>query len=141
MAWLATLAAACFAGGALYASAVEHPARMACGPPMGLAQFRTSHPRATWLQAFLGVLAFVGGLGAWLGGGSWQWLAAGLTVGGAVPYTLLLEHRTSRRLLDPALPPDVPETRRLLRRWGALHLVPAVLGLAGAGWMVGLLAR
>jgi hypothetical protein len=50
------------------------------------------------------------------------------------------DHATNRRLQDPALDPDVPEVRALLRRWGLLHLVRTALGLGAAGWMLRLLA-
>jgi uncharacterized membrane protein YccC len=57
-----------------------------------------------------------------------------------VPYTLVAIMPTNRLLLDPALPPDAPEARRLLRRWGALHAVRTLLGLAAAATMAHLLA-
>jgi hypothetical protein len=137
---LATLASALFAGAALYVTLVEHPARMACGAPLALAEFRTSYPRGTRLQAPLAVAACLGAVGAWLTGGPSGWLAAGVAVGAVVPYTLVAILPTNRRLLDPALAPDVPEVRVLLRRWGQLHLVRTALGLVAAWWMLRLVA-
>lgn len=127
--WSATAACALFAGGALYASLVEHPARLACGPPMALAQFRTSYPRGTRLQAPLAVVGCLSAAGAWLAGEPVAWLVAGVLLGLVVPFTVVAIMPTNRRLLDPALAPDVPETHRLLRRWGHLHLVRTGLGL------------
>jgi Anthrone oxygenase len=138
--WIAAAASLLFTGGALYVSFVEHPARLACGPPMALAQFRTSYPRGTRLQAPLAALACLGGIGAWLGGAPAGWLAAGVTVGLVIPYTLAGILPTNRRLLDPGLEPDSPEAHRLLRRWGYLHLLRTVLGVVGSGWMLRLLA-
>jgi hypothetical protein len=134
---LATLSAALFAGGALYAAAVEHPARVACGPPMAVAEFRLSYPRGAWLQGALAVVGALAAGGAWLGGAPRAWLVAGLVLMGVVPYTLLLMHPTNARLRDRGLAPDIPETQRLLRRWGLLHLVRVGLGLLALGLMIG----
>jgi hypothetical protein len=141
LAWAATGAAALFAGGALYVSLVEHPARLATGPPMAVAQFRTSYPRGARLQGGLAGLGTLAALGAWLGGGSTGWLGAGIVLGLVVPYTLVVILPTNRRLLDRTLAPDAPEARRLLRRWGALHAVRTLLGLAAVAAMAHLLAR
>jgi hypothetical protein len=134
-------AATLFAGGALYVSLVEHPARLAAGPPMGIAEFRTGYPRAARLQGGLAAVGAVAGIGAWLAGAPTGWLWAGTLLGAVIPYTRLAVRPTNRRLLDPALPPDVPEVRDLLRRWGVLHGVRTVMGLAAAAAMAHLLAR
>ena len=140
LSFLAVLTSALFAAAALYATLVEHPARLHCGPPMALAQFRMSYPRGARLQAPLAVVACLAAAGAWLAGGPWGWLPAGAAVGAVVPYTLVAIMPTNRRLLDPALDPDVPEVRFLLRRWGQLHLVRTALGLVATWWMLRLLA-
>jgi hypothetical protein len=136
---LATVCAALFAGGAVYAAAVEHPARVACGPPMAVAQFRMSYPRGAWLQGSLAVLGALAAIGAWLGGAPRTWLVAGLVLIAVVPYTRLVMHATNGRLRDRRLAPDVPETQRLLHRWGLLHLVRVGLGLLALGLMLGTL--
>jgi hypothetical protein len=141
LAWIAAGAATLFAGGALYVSLVEHPARLATGPPMAVAQFRTSYPRAARLQGGLAVLGTLAAIGAWVGGGRVAWLTAGGLLGLVVPYTLLVILPTNKRLLDRALAPDAPEARLLLRRWSALHAVRTLLGLLAAAAMAHLLAR
>jgi hypothetical protein len=133
---LATAATGLFAGAALYVSLVEHPARQACGPPMAVAEFRRSYPRGAALQAPLAILGGLAGVGAWLAGAGAAWLAAGLLLALAVPYTLLALMAVNRRLLDPALEPDTPEAVRLLRRWGSLHLVRTAIGLAAFALML-----
>src|SRR4029453_16035264 len=132
LAWIAAGAATLFAGGALYVSLVEHPARLATGPPMAVAPFRTSSPRGARLQGGLAVLGTLAAIGAWLGGARVGWLAAGILLGLIVPYTLVVIHSTNKRLLDPALSPDAPEARQLLRRWTALHAVRTIVGLPAA---------
>jgi hypothetical protein len=139
LAWIATLATALFTGGALYASLVEHPARLLCGPPMAVAHFRTSYPRGARLQAPLAVIGCLAGAATWLFAGPRGWLWAGLIVGAVVPFTLVAMLPGNRRLVDQSLPPDSPEVRILLRRWGWLHLARTLLGLVAAGWMLRLL--
>lgn len=133
---LATVSAALFAGGALYAAVVEHPARVACGPPMAVAQFRTSYPRGAGLQGSLATVGSLAAVGAWLGGAPPAWLIAAVALIAVVPYTLLVMRATNRRLRDRRLAPDILETQRLLRRWGLLHLVRVALGLLALGLML-----
>jgi hypothetical protein len=141
LAWIAAGSAALFAGGALYVSLVEHPARLLTGPPMAVAQFRTSYPRGARLQGGLAVLGTLAAVGAWLGGAALGWLGGAALLGLVVPYTLVVILPTNKRLLDRALAPDAPEARRLLGRWGALHALRTLLGLAAAATMAHLLAR
>jgi hypothetical protein len=56
---LATVATGLFAGAALYVTLVEHPARLACGTAIAVAQFRPRHRRGAALQAPLAVLALL----------------------------------------------------------------------------------
>jgi Domain of unknown function (DUF1772) len=139
--WLATGATALFAGGALYVSLVEHPARLLTGPPMAVAQFRTSYPRGARLQGGLAVLGALAAIGAWLGGARIGWLGAGVLIALVVPYTLIVILPINNRLLDRTLSPDAPEARHLLRRWTALHAVRTVVGLVAAAAMAHLLAH
>jgi len=136
---LATLATALFAGAALYVALVEHPGRLATGPPMGLAQFRTSYPRGARLQAPLALVGAAAAVAAWLQGASPGWLGAGLLLGAVVPYTVIVVFPTNHRLLDPGLSPDIPATGQLLRRWGLLHLPRVVASVLALGWMLALL--
>jgi Domain of unknown function (DUF1772) len=123
---LALLATALFTGAALYVSLVEHPARLACGPPIALAQWRPSYKRATPLQASLAVLGAFLALVAFFAGAGWAWLVAGLLIGAVVPFTLLIVYPTNRRLEENAI--SAAEAGPLLARWGRLHWVRTVLG-------------
>ena len=138
--WLAAGATTLFAGGALYVTLVEHPARLLTGPPMAVAQFRMSYPRGARLQGGLAVVGTLAAIGAWLGGARIGWLGAGVLLGLVVPYTLVAILPTNKRLLDPALSPDAPEARQLLRRWTAHHAVRTVVSLLAAAAMAHLLA-
>lgn len=127
---LALVAAALFAGAALYVSVAEHPARTALAESAALAQWRSSYARAAPLQAGLALLSFL--LGAWTWwkiGDPWV-LAGALLIGANIPLTLAVIMPTNRRLKAAAIETAGPETRALLVRWGRLHALRTLLGLA-----------
>jgi Domain of unknown function (DUF1772) len=121
--FVATLAAALFAGAALYISLVEHPARMTLDTQSAALQWAPSYQRATWMQAPLALLSFLAGAGAWLLGEDAVWLIAALLIGAVVPFTLVVVAPTNRQLLAVDRDLGSARTRRLLARWGALHAV------------------
>ena len=71
--FLATLAAALFAGAALYINLVEHPARMALDTKSAGLQWAPSYRRATWMQAPLALISVAAGLISWWLGGGVDW--------------------------------------------------------------------
>jgi uncharacterized membrane protein len=68
-------------------------------------------------------------------------LIAGLLLGSAIPFTLLVILPTNKRLLDPSLDPSSVEAAALLLRWGRLHAVRTIAGLAAFALLLGRLAR
>jgi Domain of unknown function (DUF1772) len=132
LATAAVASAVMFASWALYITLVEHPARRACGPAAGRAQFRASYRRAAPWQASFAVVAFAAGAATAIATGRGAWLAGALAIGAVVPFTLIVIMPTNRTLLGDA-PLGDGDTRRLLGRWGRLHAVRAVLGGAGVG--------
>jgi hypothetical protein len=127
--FLATIAAAIFAGAALYINLVEHPARMALDTKSAVLQWAPSYHRATWMQAPLALISFTTGLAAWWFGGGVGWVIAALLIGAVVPFTFLGIMPTNRRLLAPARDLASEETRTLLEKWAKLHAVRTVLSL------------
>ena len=128
---LTVLLTGLFAGGALYVSLAEHPARIEAGSAVALAHFGPSYRRAARWQGTWAVGALLAGLGAaWLSG-SWPWALAGVLTGAAIPLTLLVIAPVNRRLMSCDLPPAGDEAARLLSRWARLHAGRGVLGLAG----------
>lgn len=125
---VALLCTGLFAGAAAYVSLVEHPARLESGSALAIAEFRPSYRRAAVMQGALAAVGSLAGLGAWAQSRSAWPLVAGLVLGAAIPFTLLVIMPTNKRLLDPALPPGSPETAALLVRWGRLHAVRSVAG-------------
>jgi hypothetical protein len=126
----ALLCTGVFAGAAIYVSAVEHPARLQCGTGPAVAEFRPSYKRAAVMQAALAALGCVAAVGAWMAGRGAIVLAAGLLLGAAIPFTLVVIRPVNARLLDPALDGDSAEAAVLLARWGRLHGVRTLLGAA-----------
>ncbi len=127
--FIAALCAALFAGAALYVSLVEHPARMGLETRIAAVQWAPSYRRATWMQAPLALLSFLGGLAAWLMGAGSGWLLAALLIGLVVPFTFIGIMPTNNRILSPGRDLDSAETRRLLERWGHLHAVRTALSI------------
>jgi Domain of unknown function (DUF1772) len=124
---VSTVAAGLFAGAAVYITAVEHPARVACGPELAVREFAPSYQRGTIMQASLAVVGCLAGLAAgWLREDPVMAVAA-LLLGAVVPFTLVVIFPTNKRLLDPALDLRSDNARQLLARWGRLHAVRSVL--------------
>ena len=127
---LALIACALFAGAALYVTLAEHPARLRLAEGPALAQWRQSYARAAPLQAGLALLSCGLGLWAWWRMGT-SWLLAGaLLIGAAIPFTLLVIFPTNRRLKAGSTEDAGSATRALLIRWGRLHAMRTLLGLA-----------
>jgi uncharacterized membrane protein len=138
---LATLCAGLFAGAAVYVTAVEHPARLSCGPALAVREFGPSYHRGAVMQASLALLGLLTAVLAWWRSGHGAFLYGGLLPGALVPFTLVVILPTNHRLLAPGLDPDSPEAATLLRRWGRLHAVRTAVGSVAFALLVACLAR
>ena len=136
---IAMLAAALFAGAALYINVAEHPSRMAMETRVAALQWAPSYKRATLLQAPLAILSLVSGTAAWFLGAEVGWLVAALIIGAVVPFTFVVVMPTNRKLLDPARDLASAETRSLLEKWNTLHAIRTALSLAASFLYVWLL--
>jgi hypothetical protein len=128
--FLATFAAALFAGAALYINVVEHPARMTLETRAAASQWAPSYKRATWLQAPLALVSCAAGLATWASGADIVWLIGALLIGTVVPFTLFVIKPTNDTLLAPRRDASTTDTRQLLERWSRLHAVRTALSLA-----------
>jgi hypothetical protein len=128
--FVATFAAALFAGAALYINVAEHPARMSLETKSAAAQWAPSYRRATWMQAPLALLSLLAGLGAWLLGGGFGWAIAAVLIGAVIPFTFIGIMPTNKALLAPGRDLGTAETRTLLERWATLHAVRTALSFA-----------
>lgn len=127
--FIATIAAALFAGAALYINVAEHPARMTLDTRFAAAEWAPSYRRATWMQAPLALISLAAGLASWLLGAGFGWAVAAVLMGSVVPMTLIGIMPTNKALLAPGRDLGSAETRSLLERWAKLHAVRTVLSL------------
>jgi uncharacterized membrane protein len=128
--FVATVGAGLFAGASTYVSIAEHPAWLESGPALALKGLGPSFRRAAVLQGGLATVSLVSAAVAWFQDSGVGWLVGGLLLGALVPFTLVVIMPTNRRLLDPQLDPGSPEAVELLLRWGRLHAVRTVVGVA-----------
>jgi len=127
---VALIAAALFAGAALYVSVAEHPARDALDDAGALAQWKASYANAKIMQAGLalvgGVLAFI----VWWTSLNLLWLIGALVLLANWPFTLLAVMKVNRSLEAIPRGETAGEGGALLDRWGRLHKVRSALGVA-----------
>ena len=82
------------------------------------------------MQALLDVVGSLLAASVWVRSGSVVWLAGAALFVTIVPYTLLVILPTNKQLLDASLDRSSNRARALLVRWGYLHSVRTVVGLA-----------
>ncbi|HKD03121.1 MAG TPA: DUF1772 domain-containing protein, partial [Terriglobales bacterium] len=121
-----------FFGAAVYINLVEQPARISCGTPLALTQWRPSYKRGTLMQAPLALIGSLSALIAWRFEGGRAWLVGGLLLLLVVPLTLLVILPTNRRLESQELDLRSEEAGRLLQRWGRLHAIRSILSGAAS---------
>ena len=139
---VATLASGIFFGAALYINLVEQPARVSCGVPLAVTEWRPSYKRGTLMQASLALIGSVAALLAWWLQGSAGWLIGGSLFLLVVPFTLIVILPTNRRLESQDLDIRSEEAGRLLWRWGRLHAVRTILsGIAFLVFLSVLIAK
>lgn len=131
--FIALMATTIFAGAAIYITFVEHPARMSCSTELAATQWAPSYKRATLMQAPLAIIGFIFGTWSWWLGGGFAWLLGALLILAVVPFTLLvIAPLVNTPLLAEGRDLNSAETRALLVKWGQLHALRSVLGLAAS---------
>ena len=130
--FVATLSCTFFAGAAIYINLVEHPARMGCGTKIAATVWAPSYQRATVMQASLAIVGLASGIAVWILGGGVIWLVGAILLGLVVPFTFIAIMPTNNQILSPGRDLGSSETRALLEKWGWLHAVRSLLGLAAS---------
>jgi hypothetical protein len=127
---LALTTAAAFTGAAIFINAAEQPARLELDNSAALRQWKPSYARGFAMQASLALAAALFGLLAVWGSRDWRWLIGAMLIFANWPYTLIVIVPVNKLL--EATTPDVAndETRELIKKWGQLHAVRSMLGLA-----------
>lgn len=136
---VALVAAALFAGAALYINVAEHPARSLLDARSAVAQWAPSYHCATWMQAPLALASAAAGVLVWLVVGELAWLVAAVLIGAVVPFTFIAVMPTNRRLLAINGEQSTDDARALLARWNRLHAVRTLLSLCATAlyaWLV-----
>ena len=139
---VATLASGMFFGAASYINLVEQPARISCGVPLAVTEWRPSYKRATLMQVPLAVIGSLAALVSWRIDGDLAWLVGGLLLLLNIPFTLVVMWPTNKQLESQELDIRSKEAERLLRRWGRLHAIRSLLsGIAFVVFVANLIVR
>jgi hypothetical protein len=127
---LALAAAAAFAGAAFYVGFAEQPARLLLDERALLAQWKPSYARGFTMQASLAVISAAFGFLAGFQLHDWRWAIAAAAILANWPYTLFVMRPTNNKIAAWPLDAAGTESRALIVKWGKLHAVRTVLGLA-----------
>ena len=139
---VATLATGIFCGAAVYVNLVEHPARISCGVPLAVTEWRPSYKRGTLMQAPLALIGSLSALAVWWFEGGAAWLVGGVLLLLIVPFTLVVIFPTNKRLESQELDLHSEEASRLLQQWGRLHAIRSILsGVAFLAFLSALTAK
>jgi hypothetical protein len=127
---IALTAAAAFAGAAFYVGFAEQPARLLLDERALLTQWKPSYARGFTMQASLAVIsAACGFLASWQWH-DWRWAVAAALILVNWPYTLFVMMPTNKRIAAWPVDEAGAWSRALIVKWGKLHAVRTVLGLA-----------
>ena len=127
---LALIAAAAFAGAAIYVNVAEQPARLVLDDRAMLAQWKRSYDNASIMQAGLALVACALGVVAFFLSHDWRWLLGALLILAPWPWTIFVIMPVNRRLKATAPDAAQSDTRASVEHWGRLHAGRSAFGAA-----------
>jgi Anthrone oxygenase len=127
---LALIAAAAFAGAAIYVNVAEQPARLVLDDRAMLAQWKRSYDNASVMQAGLALVACALGVIAFFFSDDWRWLLGALLILAPWPWTIFVIMPVNRRLKATAPDAAQSDTRASVEHWGRLHAGRSAFGVA-----------
>lgn len=127
---LALIAAAAFAGAAIYVNVAEQPARLVLDDRAMLAQWKRSYDNASVMQAGLALVACALGVVAFFSSHDWRWLLGALLILAPWPWTIFVIMPVNRRLKATAPDAVQSDTRASVEHWGRLHAGRSAFGIA-----------
>jgi hypothetical protein len=127
---LALIAAAAFAGAAIYVNVAEQPARLVLDDRAMLAQWKRSYDNASVMQAGLALVACALGVVAFFLSYDWRWLVGALLILAPWPWTIFVIMPVNRRLKATAPDAAQSDTRASVEHWGRLHAGRSAFGIA-----------
>jgi Anthrone oxygenase len=127
---LALIAAAAFAGAAIYVNVAEQPARLVLDDRSMLAQWKRSYDSAAVMQAGLALVACALGVIAFFLSHDWRWLLGALLILAPWPWTLFVIMPVNQRLKATAPDAAQSDTRASVEHWGRLHAGRSAFGIA-----------
>jgi hypothetical protein len=127
---LALIAAAAFAGAAIYVNVAEQPARLVLDDRAMLAQWKRSYDNASVMQAGLALVSCALGVIAFFLSHDWRWLLGALLILAPWPWTIFVIMPVNRRLKATAPDAAQSDTRASVEHWGRLHAGRSAFGIA-----------
>ena len=127
---IALATAAAFAGAAFYVGFAEQPARLLLDERALLTEWKPSYASGFTMQASLVMISAACGFLAGFQLHDWRWAVAATLILANWPYTLFVMMPTNKRIAAWPVDEAGAESHALIVKWGKLHAVRTLLGLA-----------